>query len=224
MINSWSISRLDVYESCPYRAYLEYVEKMPKPPPSEALAKGIRIHDAAEAYVTGKAGLIPELQKFDLPYLKNLYDSDKTACIVESAWAFDKLWQHTTWNSPTAWGRLKLDFGYVEGSHMLLIDYKTGKKYPAKHIPQGQLYSVVSFLRYPLLETVHVEFWYIDRGDKLEKDYTRMQAMMLKDDFDLRAQTMTTATIFLPRSSAYACNFCPYGEKGTKYCDYRYSA
>lgn len=224
MISSWSMSRLDVYESCPYRAYLQYVEKIPQPPPSDAMARGTRIHEAAEAYVTRDVELILELQNFDFADLRSLYVNNRAACIIESEWAFNEVWQNTAWSSETAWGRLKLDFGYVDGTHARIVDYKTGKKYPAKHIQQGQLYSIVTFLRYPLLETVHTEFWYIDQGDKLEKDYTRMQATMLKDDFDLRARTMTTAKNFPPRSSAYACNFCPYGEKGNKHCDYRYSA
>jgi hypothetical protein len=236
MIKAWSISRLDIYETCPYRAYLQYVERVPTPPlvpppgkEEHPLVRGIRVHEAAEKFVTEDVELLGELQNFgDAFHLqRTAFRNTPELCAIEQEWAFDEAWQATGWSSVTAWGRLKLDYGEVkpEINEMDIIDYKTGKKYPPKHTQQGQLYGLVSSLRYPDIDKFNVKFWYLDSGEILERTYTRLQLSFFKDSFDLRARTMTTATEFRPHSSAYACRFCPYGEgkDGNRHCEFRYS-
>ena len=234
MIKAWSMSRLDVYESCPYRAYLQYVEKIPQAelviPEGKLehpLIKGRRVHDAAEAYVTKDVLLIEELQHFqtDFEDARAKFRETPHQCVVEQEWAVDRAWQSVGWNSATTWGRLKLDYAFRDESEMQIVDYKTGKKYPAKHVQQGQLYAVVSFEKYPEIEKIETEFWYLDSGDRLSKSYSRIQARVLRDDFEQRAHAMTTAVDFPPKSSSWNCRFCPYGEgaDGNKHCEYRYS-
>jgi CRISPR/Cas system-associated exonuclease Cas4 (RecB family) len=234
MIKAWSMSRLDVYETCPYRAYLQYVQKIPTPElvPKEgqdehALVRGLRVHTAAERFVIDDINLIDELQNFsDAFHLQRAkYRESPDLCAIEQEWAIDECWQQTGWSSDTAWGRMKLDYAELNPPEMTIVDYKTGKKYPVKHIQQGQLYALVSSIRYPEIEKFNVAFWYLDSGETLKQSYNRTQLEMFKEDFDRRARTMTTATEFPPKSSAYACRFCPYGEgyDGNKYCEYRYS-
>jgi hypothetical protein len=234
MIKAWSMSRLDVYETCPYRAYLQYVERIPTPelvpPPDKTehpLTRGLRVHTAAEEYVTQDINLIPELQSFsaDFDLQRASYRFAPELCIIEQEWAFDDDWRATGWFSDDTWGRLKLDYGEVKGDEIDIVDYKTGKKYPPKHIQQGQLYALVAGLRYPDVKKFNVAFWYTDSGDTLTQSYSKVQTLMFKEMFDMRARTMTTATEFRPHSSAYACRFCPYGEgrDGNKHCEYRYS-
>lgn len=239
-IKAWSMSRLDVFESCPYRAKLAYIDRLPEPPrvPPEGkdehpLDRGIRVHDAGEAYVTRDVNLIPELEYFadDFSSARARFRERPGRCVVEEEWAFTQDWDKTGWRSDDAWGRLKLDLGLRSdcGKSMRVIDYKTGKKYPAKHVQQGQLYALVSFLRYPDLEEVTTEFWYLDQPcktpdkNKLTNKYSRIKALMLKDSFDLRAKTMTEATVFPPKTSSFTCRWCPYGDNGTKACEYRFS-
>lgn len=239
-IKAWSMSRLDVFEGCPYRAKLAYVDRIPEPdrvPPEgkdeHPLDRGVRVHDAAEAFVTRDVNLIEELEAFNDDFLsaKAQYVERPGSCVVEEEWAFDADWRKTGWNSDTAWGRLKLDLGLrsEDGKSMRVIDYKTGKKYPAKHVQQGQLYALVSFLRHPELEEVTTEFWYLDQPcktpdkNKLVNKYSRMKAMILKDSFDQRAKAMTEATSFPPKTSSFTCRWCPYGDNGNKHCDYRFS-
>lgn len=239
-INAWSMSRLDVFESCAYRAKLEYIDKIPKPdlvPPEgreeHPLVRGLRIHNAAEAFVTRDINLIPELEYFgdDLRTARARYRDRPGRCVVEEDWAFTQDWNKTGWNSDDAWGRLKLDLGLLSdcGKEMRIIDYKTGKKYPAKHVQQGQLYAIVSFLRYPELEKVTTEFWYLDQPcktadkNKLVNEYSRVKALILKDGFDARARALTTCTNFTPKTSVFTCRWCPYGDSGNAACEYRYS-
>jgi hypothetical protein len=234
MIKAWSMSRLDVYESCPYRAYLQYVLRIPQNdlviPPGKSehpLTRGLRVHTAAEEFVTKDINLIDELQSFSSAFdlQRTKYRESPELCCIEQDWAITSDWTPTGWFSEDAWGRMKLDYGEVQGDTMLIVDYKTGKKYPPKHVQQGQLYALVSGLRYPDIKKFKVEFWYTDSGDMLEQSYSKLQTLMFKEMFDLRARTMTTATEFKPHPSGYACRFCPYGEgrDGNKHCDYRYS-
>jgi hypothetical protein len=234
MIQAWSMSRLDVFETCPYRAYLQYVQKIPTPElvPREGqsehpLVRGLRVHTAAERFVIDDINLIDELQNFsDAFHLQRAkYRDSPDLCAIEQEWAVDGNWQTTGWSSTTAWGRMKLDYAELNPPEMTIVDYKTGNKYPVKHVQQGQLYALVSSIRYPEIEKFHVVFWYLDSGETLKQSYNRTQLEMFKEDFDRRARTMTTATEFPPKSSNYACRFCPYGEgkDGNKYCEYRYS-
>lgn len=193
------------------------------------MERGTRIHTGAEDYVTREVNLIPELQHFadDFADAKARYRERPGLCVVEEEWAFDEGWNQTGWSSDTAWGRLKLDLGLLsdDKSSMRVVDVKTGKKYAGKHVQQGQLYATVSFLRFPDVQEIDTEFWYVDSGEKTTKKYKRIHGEIFKQAFDERARLMTEAVSFPPKSSAYACRFCPYGEgrDGNKYCEYRYS-
>lgn len=232
-IPAWSFSRLDDFESCNYKARLKYIDKIPQPPltPPEGkdehpLKRGRRIHDLAEMYVTKNIELAPELQHFEDAFidLRTLYRSSPEAVAVEEDWAFDHDWSKTGWFGSNTWGRLKLDCAVTVDSPMRVIDYKTGKKYPPKHSQQGQLYGLVASLRHPEIERFKVEFWYLDTGETLEREYSRIQLKIFQDDFNYRALTMTTATDFPPRPSMFACRFCPYStsKQGNGFCEYSY--
>ena len=236
MIKAWSMSRLDVFESCPYRAFLQFVEKIPGPElvapegkDEHPLARGTRLHSLAEQFIKDKIIFPEELCRFteDFSTVRSCFVDTPDRCFVEEEWAITDTWNTTGWFAEDAWGRMKLDYAQLlDDTSMLVVDFKTGKKYPPKHIQQGQLYALVASIRQPQVENFNVEFWYLDSGDKLQQNYTRTQVLVFQDDFDRRARTMTTATEFPPKSSAWNCRFCPYGEgkDGNKYCDYRYSA
>jgi len=174
MITSWSNTRLDVFESCPLRAKYQYLDKIPQKPreipegkDEHPLDRGIRVHEAAEAFVKKDVLLIDELKSFEheLHEARDFFRTRPQDCIVEDNWAFDTNWNKTGWYSNDVWGRLKLDFGLIDDDYMDIIDYKTGKKYAPKHVQQGQLYAIVSFLRFPQLQTVKSSFWYVDSGE-----------------------------------------------------------
>jgi hypothetical protein len=184
-------------------------------------------------YITGSIELIPELDYFrdDFVATKLRYTERPDLFVVEHDWAINTDWHRTGWTAPDTWGRFKLDLGLLsdDGTHMSIRDYKTGKKYPPKHIQQGQLYAIVAFEFYETLETVDTSFWYLDmptaERNTLDSMYTRTKARILRDSFNERAIAMTTATDFPPKSSSYTCRMCPYGEgrDGNSYCQYRYS-
>ena len=226
-IPTWSFSRIQDFEQCKRRAKLKYLDKIPEPerplPPGKtehANDRGTRIHDAGERFARGGIELIPELQKFkpEFERLKALYAAGKVS--LEGEWAMDRSWEPVAWASSDAWLRLKLDaLVFLSPTEAVAIDYKTGKRFgnEVKHNEQLQLYQLVTFLRYPKLETIHVELWYLDVDELVTVTYTRNQGLRFRRSFENRGNAMTTCTEFPPNPNIFSCKWCPY--KGTEHCD-----
>lgn len=220
MIKAWSFSRLSVFEQCKYRAKLAYVDKIPEPirplPPGKnehANDRGHRVHEAAELFVRGGVELVPELRLFEAEFLKlrELYAEKQVK--LEEEWSVDKDWNPTTWNSATAWCRIKTDaMVFLEPSHGVVIDYKTGKRKgnEVKHAEQGQLYQLAAFMRFPELREIDVEFWYTDVDEVARTKFSRQYGLAYWNKFNNRGTAMTTATAFPPSASIFNCRWCPY--------------
>lgn len=230
-IRAWSNSRLNVFETCRKRAELAYVEKIPEPPrplppgkTEHANDRGTRVHAAAELYVRGGVELVHELQWFakEFEMMRDLYKQGHVS--LEGEWAFDSNWVPCAWMSYDAWARSKLDaLVWTSPKTATIIDYKTGKRWgnEAKHADQMQLYQLCAFLKYPELEEVVVELWYLDLDDIVDMTYRRDQGLLFIERFHRRGTEMTTCEDFPPNPSAYNCKWCPYKSKelgGTGHC------
>ncbi len=122
-----------------------------------------------------------------------------------------------------SWLRLKLDaLVFHDDYTATVIDYKSGKKFgnEIKHGEQLQLYQLVTFLRYPKLETVYAELWYIDVGEVTSVKYTRTQGLKFKSNFDRRGHKLTSCETWPTNANRFSCRWCPYGpwEGGTGHC------
>ena len=226
MISKVSFSRLQDFEKCKYLAKLKYVDKVQEPlrqlPQGKtefANDRGTRVHDGAELYVRGGVELLPELKTFsaDFEELRTLFSKGSVA--LEGEWAVNTSWEPVAWDSNDAWCRMKLDALVLEGTKARVIDYKTGKRYgnEVKHTEQGQIYQLGAFMRYPDLENIDVEFWYVDLGEKDVKKYTRTQGMAYFDKYHNRLLAMSTCTEFKPNPNAYSCKWCPYRGNACEY-------
>lgn len=227
-IQAWSHSRLTTYELCPYRAKLAYLDKIPEPPrplppgkTEHANDRGSRIHAAAELYVREPVELIPELKAFRAEFqrLRELYRQGKVS--LEEDWAYTDRWTPVAWRDPKAWLRMKLDaMVRLSPTHAVVIDYKTGRRVgnEIKHAEQGQLYQLGVFMRYPDVETVDVEFWYVDQDDLSHMQFLRPQGLRFMRGFDERGHRLTAADDFPPKPSTFACRWCPYNTP--EHCSY----
>lgn len=227
-LKTWSHSRKGVFDTCKFRAKLQYIDKIPEPerplPPGKtehANDRGNRIHDAAEVFVKDNIRLIDELKHFseEMHHLKTLYK--KGVVSLEGEWAHDKNWEPCAWASDSAWLRLKLDaFVRVNKTEAIVIDYKSGRMFgnEIKHAEQGQLYMCSAFVRYPELETIVVEFWYTDQDDMTSVTYTRKQSEHFLRKFTKAGDDITGCTEFPPNPNIFSCKWCPYGPKGTGHC------
>ena len=225
MISAWSYSKLVIYEQCPFRARLQYIDRIPEPPRSapkgkaeHPLDRGIRVHEAAELFVQGGVELIPELLKFsdEFAKLQTLYKDGKVS--LEGDWGVRRDWGATAWTSSDIWGRAKLDaFVTVSDTVATVIDYKTGKKYgnEVKHGEQGQLYMLAAHGRQPHLESINVEFWYTDQDDVTSVTYRSSAVPRFRSKFERRFDVMLSDTEFKPRPNVISCKWCPYRTEET---------
>lgn len=230
MIRSWSYSRLVDFEQCKFKAKLKYLDKIPEPerplPPGkteQANDRGTRVHEGAELYVRGGVELLPELRNFvdEFKRLREMFKTGKVS--LEGEWAFKRDWTPVAWMSADAWLRMKLDaLVFLSKTEAVVIDYKTGRRQynEMKHAEQGQLYQLASFLRYPKLEKIVVEFWYLDEDSITSVTYTRSQGLRFLKTYSDRGTNMTSCIDFPATPTQWVCRFCPYKPepKGTGHC------
>lgn len=223
---SWSFSRLGDFEKCRAMYKIKHLDKVPEPPrplppgkTEHANDRGSRVHDSAEHYVDGSGPAVSEMKKFasEFDHLRHLHSSGIVT--LEQEWGHDRDWEVTPWAS--AWLRLKLDALVLASPvEAVVIDYKTGRKFgnEVKHAQQLQLYALTTFLRYPELEIVHAELWYLDVDDITSQTFTRDQALRFKRSFNNRGVSLTSCTSWPANPNKFSCQWCPYGPDGTGHC------
>ena len=213
LVPAWSYSTLKSYEECAYRIYISKVKKIAADP-GPAAKRGTEIHQQAEDYVNATLAELPDtLIKFkdEFETLRHLYAEAKVE--LEGEWGFSLDWESVGWMQPNTWARIKLDALVNEDeSSARVIDYKTGKKFGNEigHGQQALLYAIATFMRYPHLQYVQTEMWYLDKGETTIKGYTRDQAMIFMPGIHQRAIAMTTTTQFEPKPSKTTCKWCAY--------------
>lgn len=231
-LTSWSFSRLKDYERCPWMLWLKAGEKRDLSHVDMTAAnRGTMVHDACEAFVKGDGDLIKEMAKFADYFADLKVEYEAGDVKVEEDWGFDQDWQVTGWFDKNVWCRMKLDNFRVIGKDEnnnpvagIATDYKTGKKFgnEVSHNQQGQLYAIGSFMRFPTLELVDVEFKYLDHGlNSKKKQYTRAKAMQFLASWQARAEKLTSDREFRPKPNKINCKWCPFGpQNGDGSCEW----
>ena len=190
MIPQWSYSRLTCFEKCPKQAEFKFVKKI-KEPGSAAMDRGKEVHKLCEDYIRGNNEEVPaQLKDFEL-----------------CAGALQ-----------ISWGRAKVDaFVYEEGvsKEARVIDFKTGRYdgNQESHREQCELYGAVSLSRYPELEKITTEMWYLDHGKIDRYIYTPETIKVKRERLNNRALAMTTATEFPATPSMFKCKWCYFGKQ-----------
>lgn len=230
-ISTVSFSRASIFQQCKFRAFLQYVEKIAEPirplpagKTEHANDRGTRLHDNGEQYVRGQIDtLAPEWKHFvhEMAKMRRLFASGNVS--LEGEWGLDGDWNTTAWKGIVTWLRLKLDsIVFINKTEAVVIDYKSGRRYgnELKHHDQVLLYQLCAFLRYPDLETVHTELWYIDQNELITQTFRRDQGLRFKQKFDKQFKEITNCADFPPNPNKYSCQYCPYttGTGGTGHC------
>jgi RecB family exonuclease len=230
-IKAWSFSRLSLYESCPYRAKLQYIDKIPEPerplPPGKsehANERGSRIHEQAEHYITNRVtDLAEELLHFriELDHVREIQAEDESRVSAEGMWCFNDAWDSVAPDDyDNVWLRVIIDaLVWLSPTEVVVIDFKTGKRYgnEIKHGQQMTLYALAVAMKYPEVETIHTELWYLDLNDLAYQRYTKDQALCFLKNFNMRALTLNEDTEFKPKPNKSSCMFCPYGGTDNKW-------
>jgi CRISPR/Cas system-associated exonuclease Cas4 (RecB family) len=223
LIPAWSHSTLKTFETCAYRSYIAKVRRIQEDY-GPAAARGSEIHGLAEDYVQAKIAELPkELAKFteEFKTLRELFAKAKVE--VEGEWGFTIDWEPCGWLERETWARIKLDaIVHETETSARVIDYKTGKMFgnEISHSQQALTYAIGSFFRYPDLQHVQTELWYLDHGETTRQAYTRDEAMIFMPKLHERAIVMTTATKFPPNPSSYSCKWCFYKKGDDPVCQH----
>lgn len=227
----WSFSSLMTYEQCAYRFKLRYIDRLPEPPrpPDNPLERGNRIHSNLEKFTMGELdefGLTAEpkhIQDFKpaLVHLRELYQ--RGMATVEQDWVYDQNWQLTEKNDPEKYLWVKLDFSVIDeaNKHVIVADFKTGKsQYKGiEHVQQTQLYAAAVTVKFPWVQRISSEVWYLDEGWVRSAEHTFEEAQKYIGRFDARAQRALNDKFYRPNPTAMTCRYCPYGPKnGTGAC------
>lgn len=226
IIPSWSFSKVQDFEKCKYLTKLKHLDRIPEPerelPPGKtefANDRGTRIHTACEEFINGTVpDLAPEADKHFGPQLDLLRVMHADGLVsLEGEWGMNREWEPTDYK--TAWLRLKLDAMVMHDDRTAtVIDFKTGKKWgnEIKHGEQLALYQLVTFLRYPKLEKVYAELWYLDQptDNVTSLLYTRPKGLQHRSNWDRRGHKLTTCTDWPVNPNIHSCKYCRYGEAG----------
>lgn len=218
-ITSWSFTRFNDHTSCPKKAQLKHLLKVPEPK-NEALAHGIEVHGDGERYLKGEITRMPASLKLAADLFRALrkrVKKDPVTIFVEDSWCFTKSWKGCSWDDwANCWLRIKVDCAVLESPKVLLVyDWKTGKfreeKAISEYAQQLSLYALGAFLRFPEVETVKPALVYLDHEPRTYEPriYTRDELPGLIARWERAAKPMLADTIFPPRPSAL-CRWCHY--------------
>jgi len=220
-ITAWSFSRWQVYDECPYRAKLKFLERRPEPS-SPAGERGDLVHKSGEGFL-----LNPKLRKVPEGFTKfatQLRELRKCGAQPELQLTFTKNFEaQTGWFESNAWCRIKID-ALVPLEDSRVVDYKTGKVHPEKHRLQGELYGLGGLLIDPRpipKRRTTVEFWYLDHGPQMTEPvtYTGKDLPALKKAWLTRTKAMLTDRTFKPKPGA-ACRYCHFSKARGGPCKY----
>jgi len=231
-LKSWSFSRYADHKKCPYRFKLKVLERREEPK-GEALDRGIKIHDAASAFIRGDLKKLPkELASFAAEFkeLAKLYkQKTKAVVIADDDWAFRRDWTIThskDWDG--CWLRAKVDAAHsTDLRTMHLRDWKTGKlrqELVDEYLEQLEFYALCTFMMFEWVQEVTAELCFLDLGvvypppDKALR-YNRGQLPKLKAAWEKKAAIMFKDKMFPPRANA-GCRWCHFRRENGGPCKF----
>lgn len=213
-ITAWSYSRYGLYETCPFKAKLLYIDKF-KEESSPAMAKGIEVHSQIERYLKLKDEPLPQS---GIKLCADLEELKTKRPFSELEVAFSKTWLPVDWFAKDAWVRIKIDALVKDGDYCHVIDFKTGRVRDS-YEPQLELYALTGLLMFPSVNTVDTELWFVDAGRKVEgQRYTRDDLEMLKARWTDRVTPMLEDVEFRPTPNQY-CKNCHFRKGNAGICE-----
>ncbi len=229
MASSWSFSKLSDFSKCKKYFWLKHEQRIPEPdrilkPGQTEFAndRGTRVHENCELYINGTSDqLAPEADKFfgyQIELLRVLHEEGVVE--LEGEWGMSDTWEIAEWHN--AWLRLKLDvLVHLSKEHAMVIDFKTGAKWgqEVKHDQQLRLYAFVTFMRFPYLETVTAELWYLDKNETTSVTLTRTDSLKYRRTFEKQGSDITSCTDWPANPNKYSCQYCLYGPEHSGHCD-----
>jgi len=229
LLGRWAPSKYNEYRKCPLKVYKQRLEPrlvggVSTPPTNDAAIRGVEVHKAAEDYLRGNR---PDLacilgQYYYEEFMRARHLVKHTDHAIEDRWYFQHAPRETFWVPVTSADDAHIvcvmDLVLFKGTNALIVDYKTGK-YEHKMMPHGlqaEAYAHAVFSKYPHIETVDVEVWYLEHPTHrmLKRSYTRngryRGAWILNKAIE--SWLSIKEKDIYPTKSRGVCANCPYQE------------
>ena len=215
-ITAWSFSRYNLYQQCPGKAKLMYIDKL-KEPTSDAMLNGTKKHKELEDWLKGHAPLPSWMHPSLMEFCTRLL-ALKPAAELEVA--FNKNWQPVDWFAKDAWARIKIDALARTGTHVEILDWKTGKVREGTYDEQLELYALTAMLMFPTAETFNTTLVFVDHGKTIQGDqFVKADKDMLLKRWMDRVDIMLNDTEFRYTPNQYCRNCWFRRANGTNTCD-----
>lgn len=215
-LTAWSYSRYTKYALCPLQFKLSVIDKI-KEPPSDAMARGDRIHKGAAAFVLGQTATLPT--EIRHPYQIKLCGEvaafpDK---LVEHQQGFTRQWKPTGWFSKDTWYRQIYDVALLyEDLTAEAVDWKSGKKY-GSNAEQMELQALSLMCQFKPAIHVTTRLVYIDSGEEEIAEFPVAVKEPLKAKWEQKVAPMFSDTVFAPRPNE-KCRFCHFAKSKAGLC------
>jgi CRISPR/Cas system-associated exonuclease Cas4 (RecB family) len=214
---------LGVFETCPFKWELKFERGLEEPKQENSpLERGSQIHEGIEKFIKGEietlpTGTLPPEELGDyyargaIETLREMYNPD--AYKLEQFWYFSEAWEPV---DRSQYFVSVLDLFYrssVHPEYAKIFDWKTGKKASniVKHVDQANIYALCTFLKFPDLEEIDVDFVYVDLNERLSTSYARERHVpSFLPKLEARIQKILDTKIFNPKPSQSHCRFCAY--------------
>ena len=215
MISSWSISTLHDFKDCAYKIKLAKIDKV-KRTQNEYAEKGLTVHKELENAIKHNTKHNQDHFDYSISRLRQAFLDGQVRC--EDEWAFDMSWKPCDFKAANAYVRMVIDvFERINETDAAIIDFKTGKDYPIKHLDQVRLYATGAFHKYPKLKTIFTDLWYLDQQTITNHVFIRDDLNKMQQSYDFRALKLLSETEFKPNPNKYKCSFCNV----FNHCEYR---
>lgn len=213
-----SVSKKKCYDKCPAQFFYRFHKKLPEPP-SPAMERGKEIHKACEDYILGRTNdMTAEMRQWGADMFKELR---KLKPLVECKLAYDQHWHPlNNFFDHNAWVRVVFDVARVYDDRTgILIDHKTGKRWPADDDFQMKVFGLAFLKKYDWCMRVETRLWYLDSGEEVIQEFHQGQTEVLRGEVAGEFRKIERDTEFLPNPGRH-CQWCAYSRSAGGPCRY----
>jgi len=204
-----SYSAIKLYENCPLRYYRQRVVKDVVDEGGAASKYGERIHEFLEKRLAENAELPQEAEHYEALCQSVEKAATGGELYVEKELVLTENLEPTGWWDSDAWLRSKLDVLIVRGDTAVVMDWKTGKRYP--DFFQLSLFAAQVFKHYPDVQKVKTSLVWLKSMAMDTEQYSRSRSNELWADIMGRIRNIYKSLEHdnWPAKPSGLCRFCP---------------
>ncbi|MEA2018303.1 MAG: PD-(D/E)XK nuclease family protein [Campylobacterota bacterium] len=229
----YSFSKIDIWERCPYRFKLKYIDKVKTSfEPNLALLKGSFLHHCIEYSTEGKEYQTNEvfteeekkkaieiLTKFTKSELYKLYLSANGKHEVKfGILKENNIYKADSFDNINSIFKGKIDYVFQRDDELYIVDWKSGKytEENEQKFDQLLLYAIWGFLKYPKIDTINCSFVYMEHLKENMNSFHRKDLKHYIQTYIQYINKIESDQLF-EKIESDQCEYCEY--KKFDYCN-----